>query len=114
MHTYTGTILCAFANILLSVPSRISKIGHAPERPQGMISHNRGNRISVKLPRRWLRMLTLSRAQQILESSSIVQVKYRGKDVHIDEIYETTGYAKVHYEDGTVTNAALKDLQEPQ
>jgi H-type small acid-soluble spore protein len=58
-------------------------------------------------------VLDLTRAKEIMESPSIIKVTYRSQDVHIDQIFETTGFAKVHYENGTEANAALAELQEP-
>ncbi|MCL6631505.1 MAG: H-type small acid-soluble spore protein [Alicyclobacillus herbarius] len=58
--------------------------------------------------------MDVQRAKQILESPRIIPVTYRGKPVHIDEIYETNGYAKVHYENGEVYTAPVGDLREEQ
>ncbi|MCL6599405.1 MAG: H-type small acid-soluble spore protein [Alicyclobacillus macrosporangiidus] len=56
--------------------------------------------------------MDVQRVKQILESPKIIPVEYRGQPVHIDAVYESTGYARVHLEDGTVLNAAVQELKE--
>lgn len=56
--------------------------------------------------------MDVQRAREIIESPEIIPVVYRGKPVHLDEVYESTGYVKVHYEDGTEVNAPAADLVE--
>ncbi|MCL6517682.1 H-type small acid-soluble spore protein [Alicyclobacillus sp.] len=56
--------------------------------------------------------MDMERVKAILESPRIIPVQYRGQPVHIDAVYESTGYAQVHLEDGTVLNAAVADLKE--
>jgi H-type small acid-soluble spore protein len=58
-------------------------------------------------------VLDLTRAKEIMESPSIIKVTYLGQDVHIGQIFETTGFAKVHYGNDTEVNATLAELQEP-
>ncbi|CAM3867234.1 H-type small acid-soluble spore protein [Alicyclobacillus pomorum] len=56
--------------------------------------------------------MDIQRAKEIMDSPKIINVTYRGTPVHIDAVFETTSYARVHYEDGTAVNAALDELQE--
>lgn len=56
--------------------------------------------------------MDVQRAKEIVDSPKIINVMYRGTPVHIDTVFETTSYAKIHYEDGTVANAAVDELQE--
>ncbi|MCL6625175.1 H-type small acid-soluble spore protein [Alicyclobacillus shizuokensis] len=56
--------------------------------------------------------MELTRARQILESPRIIAVTYRGRPVHIDEIYESNGYAKIRYENGETLTAPVADLRE--
>jgi H-type small acid-soluble spore protein len=56
--------------------------------------------------------MDIARAREIIESPDIIPVVYQGKPVHLDEVYESTGYVRAHYEDGTVVNAPAAELQE--
>ncbi|WAH38606.1 H-type small acid-soluble spore protein [Alicyclobacillus dauci] len=56
--------------------------------------------------------MDIQRAKEIMESSKIINVEYRGVPVHIDQVFESNAYAEIHYEDGAVANAPLNDLRE--
>ncbi|WP_083520952.1 H-type small acid-soluble spore protein [Alicyclobacillus kakegawensis] len=56
--------------------------------------------------------MEFTRAQQILGSPRVIAVTYRGRPVHIDEIYETNGYAKIRYETGEILTVPVADLRE--
>ncbi|MCL6453952.1 MAG: H-type small acid-soluble spore protein [Alicyclobacillus sp.] len=56
--------------------------------------------------------MDIQRAKEILESPHIIPVTYRGKPIHIDQVFETNQYVEGHYEDGTTVNAPAAELME--
>ncbi|WAH36039.1 H-type small acid-soluble spore protein [Alicyclobacillus dauci] len=56
--------------------------------------------------------MDIERAKEIVDSPEYITVTYNGTPVHIDQIFESAPYAEVRYENGSVTNALVKELKE--
>lgn len=57
-------------------------------------------------------MMDIHRAKEIFNAPEFIRVTYRGTPVHIDQVFESTPYAEVRYENGSVTNAPVEELRE--